>query len=452
VDDARRSADGGVTACVTAASDSWRSTAIAPRSDRFVAEADVTVTTVPTTGGLALSSGVGTDWTDLAAIVLFDDLTGEIKARNGSRYQADTVLAYETGVTYHIRMVVDVPRHRYSVYVQPAGGSEIALAQGYAFRDTQQSITEIDTWTVAVGIDGPPLTGCNFAVSDAPEPTTVEYGCTPEAQTVYGGRTPIPVPAGYIHQTGWNTGGGADIKGVYACDFGEWKSTVWRWADTMRSDAIQSGLWDDIGDRPAYRFEVRNEDGSSPGTATGNPRAEFFSIDPAEGRRERVPTHDGFFRDGDEYWATFAMYLAEDFPTTHKWATLIQRKFQNGYTPPVDWFTLNAHRDTIDYTIPGAPRGTFADITTVSALRGRWTQFTFHERISSGSDGYFAIYMDGVMVGEHHGPTIAAGDVNYHIHYGYYRSNEGNPGTGVVYYSPFMLYRGSDPGEVPPLP
>ena len=443
------------TSCVTASSDRWGSTMMPARSGRFVAEADLTVAAAPASGAFALASGAGAEWADLAAIVLFDDVSGEIRARNGAQYQAESVLAYEAGATYHIRMVVDVTRRTYSAYVQrrvegEPVGDELRIANAYSFRETQLSVTSLDAWTVAVGTGGPPLTGCDFAVSEAPEPRGVEYGFIPEAQTVYPGRHPIEVPAGYVHQTAWDTGGGPDIEGVYAYDFSDWQSMVWRWSDTMRPDAIQHVTGP--GGLPAYRVEVANHDHSSPGTAGDNPRAELFSIDPAEGRRERVPPRGNIFRDGDEYWATFAMRLAEDFPTTHRWATFVQRKFQNGYDTPVDWFTLNAHRDRIDFTPPGTPRGTFEDITTVTALRGRWTQFTFHERVSSGSDGYFAIYMDGEMVGERHGATIAAGDVNYTIHYGYYRSNEGGPGVGVIHYSPFMILRGSEPGTIPSLP
>lgn len=443
------------TSCVTANADAWRSTMMPAQSGRFVAEAELTVASAPASGAFALASGAGAEWADLAAIVLFDDVSGEIKARNGAQYQAESALAYEPGATYHIRMLVDVTRRTYSAWVQPSVGGErigeeILIARSYAFRETQREVTSLDTWTLAVGTDGPPLTGCDFAVSDAPAPLGVEYGFVPEAQTVYGGRTPIPLAPGYIHQTAWTTGGGPDIEGVYAHDFGEWRSLIWRWADTMRPDAIQHV--NGPGGLPAYRVELTNDDHASPGTAGDHPRAELFSVDPAEVRRERVPAREQFFRDGDEYWGTFAMHLAEDFPTTQLWATFVQRKFQNGYASPVEWFTLNAHRDRIDFCPPGTARGTFEPITTVTALRGRWTQFTFHERVSSGSDGYFAIYMDGELVGERHGATIAPGDVNYQIHYGYYRGNEGGPGVGVIHYSPLMIFRGADPGTIPPLP
>ena len=277
------------------------------------------------------------------------------------------------------------------------------------------------------------------------------YGYAPPAQTVHASAsTSHVVPPGYIHQTAWKSNAKPDILGVYAYDVGTWKSLVWRWADTMRPDAIQHVTGP--GGKPAYRFEVSNGDTSSPGTAGNSPRAELFSVSAAEDRREIVPPRENILRDGDEYWATWAMYLAPDFPTTHTWATLIQRKFQNGVTYDVNWFSLNAHKDTIDFSPPGATKDTYVPISTVTALRGRWTQFTIHERMSSGPDGYFALYMNGQLVGTRSGPTIQAGDINHNFHYGYYRSNQAMPGVGVVYFSPLMISRSASPSAVPVLP
>ncbi len=290
--------------------------------------------------------------------------------------------------------------------------------------------------------------------------SAVQYGYVPPAQWVGGGSTTTMVPAGYIHQTAWAETGGsgaADIRGVYAYDYQGWTSMVWRWADTMRQASIQRVTAAD--GRPAYRMEIRPDDHASPGTAGDHPRAEFFSVDAAEDRRQREPPRDNIFRDGDEDWATFALYLPGDFPDNHRWATLVQRKFQNnmpaGYP---GWFTLNVHRTTVDVALPGtllsAP---FVPIASLAELENRWVQFVFHEKVSSGSDGYFEIFMDGVSKARRAGPTIPAGDINFNIHYGYYRANERDdreptpPGVGVAYYSPLMVFRGAQPGVVPVL-
>ena len=288
----------------------------------------------------------------------------------------------------------------------------------------------------------------------------VQYGYVPPAQTVGGGSTTQTIPAGYVHQTAWAETGGAgaaDIEGVYAYEYAGWKSMVWRWADTMRQQSIQHLTSAD--GTAAYRVELTPGDHASPGTAGDHPRAEFFSVDPAEDRRQRQPPRENIFRDGDEYWATFAMCLPGDFPNNHRWATLIQRKFQNNMpsTYP-SWFTLNVHRTTVDVALPGTPlNSAYVPVATLAEMKDRWVQVVFHEKVSSRSDGYFEIFIDGVRKASRSGPTIPAGDINFNLHYGYYRANERDdrepypPGIGVVYYSPLMLFRGAQPSTTPML-
>jgi hypothetical protein len=70
---------------------------------------------------------------DVAAMVRFND-TGAIDVRDGGSFRADQALAYSARKTYRVRMVVDVPRKSYSVFVAPPGQPELALARNYAFR------------------------------------------------------------------------------------------------------------------------------------------------------------------------------------------------------------------------------------------------------------------------------------------------------------------------------
>jgi hypothetical protein len=44
-------------------------------------------------------------------------------------------------------MVVNVPANTYSVYVTPAGGSELTVGLNYGFRT---SVTSLDTWDLDV--------------------------------------------------------------------------------------------------------------------------------------------------------------------------------------------------------------------------------------------------------------------------------------------------------------
>jgi hypothetical protein len=285
---------------------------------------------------------------------------------------------------------------------------------------------------------------------------TVTYGWVPPAQTVGGGASTWTVPAGYVHQTAWAAGGGPDVRGVYAYPTSGWRSMVWRWADTMRPNSIQSVTGP--GGKPAYRVELTQDDDASPGTAGNSPRAEFFSVDPGEKRRQRTAPAEAVLRDGDQYWATFALYIPADFPVNHRWATLFQRKFQDTASVP-SWFTLNVHRTTLDVSVPGNTRDRFIPVADLAQVRGRWVQFTVHEKLSSGTSAMAELFVNGqrkpIVTGQ---PTVPAGDINFHFQYGYYRSNDPangqteGPGTGVVYFTPMLIARGAAPEVVPALP
>jgi hypothetical protein len=279
----------------------------------------------------------------------------------------------------------------------------------------------------------------------------VEYGWQPPPQTVGGGATVWTVPAGYIHQTAWSQNGGPDIRGVYAKPNSGWQSMVWRWADTMRSNSIQHVTGP--GGDPAYRVELAPTDGPSPGTSGNNPRAELFSVDPAEKRRTRPAPVGSVLRDGDEYWVTFALYIPTNFPTNHRWATLFQRKIQDTSRSP-SWFTLNVHGTTLDVSVPGNTPDVFMPISTLSEVAGHWVQFTGHEKLSSGSGGLAEFYVNGARKMSVSGkPTVPSGDINFHFQYGYYRANKPQgPGVGVLYYTPMLIKRGASQGIVPALP
>lgn len=297
----------------------------------------------------------------------------------------------------------------------------------------------------------------------------VEYGWLPPAQKVGGGAVAdLTVPAGYIHQTAWAESGGPDIKGVYAKPNSGWQSMIWRWADTMRSKSIEHVTRPE--GKPAYRIEVAPTDKSSPGTSPGNPRAELFSVDPGEKRPQRSASPGSALRDGDEYWATFALYIPSNFPKNHRWATLFQRKYDDreGNGPsPLSWFTLNVHGTNLDVTIPGDPvPGAYSDAFatlkptgTLPTVVDRWTQFTAHEKLSSRNNGLAELYVNGTRVVSISGePTVRAGDINFHFQYGYYRTNgprngeSQGPGRGVLYYTPMLIKRGPTRGDVPALP
>jgi len=357
-----------------------------------------------------------------------------------------------------------------NIDLPPVGPLTLQPGATYSYQQsrTLSSTGSLTAWPAAFfGSDwielGPRITVPAQSTGCALTAGNVEYGYLPPAQTVGGGSTTFTVPAGQVHQTAWAETGGegaANINGAYAYDYQGWKSLAWRWADTMRHESIQqvTGADGSLG----YRVELTPDDHASPGTAGDHPRAEFFSVDPAEDRRERTPPTANTLRAGDEYWATFAVCIPSDFPENHRWATLVQRKLDNVAAASTNtaWFTLNVHMNRVDIAVPGTVRSDYSypQIGTLADFKNRWVQVTIHEKLSTGSDGVFELFVDGVRKASRIGqPTISDTSALYNFHYGYYRANEPDssqttgPGPGVLYYSPFMFYRGSQPAVIPSL-
>jgi hypothetical protein len=68
---------------------------------------------------------------------------------------------------------VNLLGHTYSIYVTPAGGSEILVGSNYAFRSEQNAVTQLDNWAVYADTVGS-VQVCNFlAITDSSLTLTV---------------------------------------------------------------------------------------------------------------------------------------------------------------------------------------------------------------------------------------------------------------------------------------
>jgi hypothetical protein len=134
------------TVCTTAASGApWWNRAFPSQAGRFHVELVAT----PSAGNLdavvGLSRGAASHWTQLAAIVRFGP-AGLVDVRAGNTYRADVAYSYYAGVTYFIRLDVDVRAHTYSVWLKTsANGRYEPIARGYPFRTEQASVASLDT-------------------------------------------------------------------------------------------------------------------------------------------------------------------------------------------------------------------------------------------------------------------------------------------------------------------
>src|SRR5437870_1910700 len=147
---------------------SWQNVAFAPQSDSFVAEFDATPNNAAMDAVVGLSNGPATDYSSLAAIVRFNT-SGMIDARNGGAYAASDAVPYSAGTTYHFRLVVSVPAHTYSVYVQSGSGAEQLLASTFSFRTEQALASTLNNLGLYASVGSE--TVCKLAVTVANDTT-----------------------------------------------------------------------------------------------------------------------------------------------------------------------------------------------------------------------------------------------------------------------------------------
>jgi hypothetical protein len=155
----------------------------------FTASFDATPAASPIDGAgyVGLSLGAQKGLTGFASIVRFNG-DGSIDARNGGTYAAAATIPYTAGVTYHFRLVVNVPTHTYAIFVTPGNGAELTVGAGFAFRSEQGAINGLDRYGIFVppGSKDDTLTVCHFAII-APALSCV----TADAGTGFQGR-PFP--------------------------------------------------------------------------------------------------------------------------------------------------------------------------------------------------------------------------------------------------------------------
>jgi hypothetical protein len=161
------------------------------QSGTFTAQFDASPSLSPSNTTLSLCQGAQTAYTGLACMARFNN-TGTIDARNGGAFAAATSIPFSAGVSYHFRFVVNVAAHTYSVFVTPAGGSELTVGSNFAFRTEQAGVTALDNFNVdvnttpggtvtvsAVTISGPPAT----VTMEAESLTRTSTGATTTVQT-----------------------------------------------------------------------------------------------------------------------------------------------------------------------------------------------------------------------------------------------------------------------------
>lgn len=155
------------------ATEIWENTSIAAQTGAFTVSFDVMPSGSKIDGVTGLSNGAADDDNDLVASVRFAP-TGCIEVLNGGGYQAAAKVTYTGGVRYRVVMSVDLPKHRYSVTVTPAGGSAVRIADNWAFASGKTSVSTLNNvgFCAVSGAHAVLDLGVQSATPPPPAPTT----------------------------------------------------------------------------------------------------------------------------------------------------------------------------------------------------------------------------------------------------------------------------------------
>jgi chondroitinase B-like protein len=157
--------------CTTSSSGAgWQNFIISLQTGSFTAEFDAAPSASPIDSVVGLSQGAQTAYAGFAVLARFNP-SGNIDARNGGAYAAASTIPYSANVTYHFRLVVNLPAHNYSIFVTPAGGTERTVGTNFAFRTEQNAVIGLDWWGTVVNASTPGTTTvCNFTITGETEP------------------------------------------------------------------------------------------------------------------------------------------------------------------------------------------------------------------------------------------------------------------------------------------
>ncbi len=174
--------------CVTTTTNGpWQNTAFPNQTGTFTVTYDATPSASSINAVVGLSNGVQTAYTGFAAITRFNP-SDHIDARSGGSYTAISTIPYSGGVTYHFRLVVNIPAHTYSAYVTAPGQAEQTIGTNLNFRTEQATVSQLN-WVGAFSEVGTE-TVCNFTLNPGGGGNSdFTIAATPGSQTVTQGQS-----------------------------------------------------------------------------------------------------------------------------------------------------------------------------------------------------------------------------------------------------------------------
>jgi hypothetical protein len=165
----------------TSTDEVWQSVSIPTQTKAFTATFDLVPSKSDMEGITGLGSKAAQRAADLVTVIRFAP-NGVIDALNGSTYAAANPLKYSAGKKYRVTMMVDPSSRRYSVNVTPPGGSPVRIANNWAFRTSQTSVSKLShvSFTSARGAHS--VLDVGVTPTSSTTSTTKPASTTPAAQ------------------------------------------------------------------------------------------------------------------------------------------------------------------------------------------------------------------------------------------------------------------------------
>ena len=173
--------------CVQSETSVWNNYAFTSESSQFNVSYAATPSHAGMNGMVGFSLNAASSQTSLAAIVRFAN-NGTIDVRNGGNFSAATAFPYTAGTQYLFQLAINPATKRYSVFVTAPGGTQVQLANNYAFRSSQAGVSSLNNW--ATYSKGGTETVCNMTIASTISTVSAPTITTqPASQTITAGQT-----------------------------------------------------------------------------------------------------------------------------------------------------------------------------------------------------------------------------------------------------------------------
>ncbi len=226
---------------------SWQNYNIDNQTGSFTFEFDATPHNANMDGLIGLVSGTADAYADLATTFRFYTYN-ELDARDGSSYTADTTISYTPETSYHVRMVVNISSHTYSVYVTPSGQSEQTLASNYAFRTGTEGVSNLDHWAL-VHSSG------SFTVGDVNVSGGSVDTTSPSPDPMTWSTEPYALTSGAISMTATTATDPAGVQYYFDCTAGGGNDSGWQSSATYEDNGLDANT--------LYTYRVKACDNSA---------------------------------------------------------------------------------------------------------------------------------------------------------------------------------------------